>query len=111
MWLPENVLVRAPSESEAIELLTCLEKVGVRWPSGDPLTDHSNWSDYRWNTCYRIQGNVLTYGDMTFYKSEQGEKYVPKDPECAFCSVQYALELCGYERCPDIDYASLESLL
>lgn len=111
MWLPKNLLVCAPSENESIELMTCLEKVGVKWSDGKPPTAYNYWPKYKQNTCYRIYKNILRYGNTTFYKSEQGEGHVPEDPEYAFCSVQYVLELCGFEKRPEIDYTLLENLL
>lgn len=67
-YIGKSNCIHCDTEEKANELLECLDKLGWRWASGQPLIGHNFYSEYGKETCYHLNiRNTLSYGSVVFY--------------------------------------------
>lgn len=85
--------VHCPRQEDVEELFRILKGHGVIWVSGNEL-NHTNWNEYRKDTCYEIENGYLSYENVgfmltrskaqikcTFYGSCQSPEFTPASEE------------------------------
>lgn len=79
-----ELIVRCTDEALAKEFMEILERYGVVWNATRKLpTSHSNWYDYKRNTCYWIESKLLSFGDVRDQRIVSNERYT-RYTKCTF---------------------------
>lgn len=100
--LDGKVIIHCPDESLADELIDILEAHGIRWGSGTPLVDDTEWGNYREETCYWVKDKGLSYGSRN-HAAEYFQRRYRGYTTCTF----YGIKNPDFEVATDDEICSL----
>lgn len=76
-----NIAVHCKTEEEAIDFCKKMDKLGMRWTSGEYYSTNNNWKTYKGRTCYTNNGYFGTKeGSLNDYKIYEWSDYMIKNP-------------------------------
>lgn len=66
LYIEDDKVVLCTTRELAREFLETAYSFGYKWKNNNFVKDF-NWNEHRYETCYRIEDGVITFGSWTLY--------------------------------------------